>query len=53
MGFFEALGIFVFLYYLISIVLWIVLDSDIELFVKEKIGKPISESIDFERFDYE
>jgi len=42
MGFFEWLGILVFLYYAINLILWIVLDSDIELFVKEKLGKSIS-----------
>lgn len=41
MGLFELIGILVFLYYLVQIVSWIVLDSDIELFLKERWGKPI------------
>lgn len=39
MGFFEFLGVFVFLYYLINVILWIVLDADIELWFKERWGK--------------
>lgn len=39
MGFFEFIGILVFLYYLINVVLWIVLDADIELWFKERWGK--------------
>jgi len=42
MGFFELLGLFIFLYYLVNLIFWIILDSDIELFLKEKFGKPIS-----------
>lgn len=45
MGFFQLIGIVTFLYYLISILLWIILDTDIELFVKEKFGKRISKFI--------
>lgn len=41
MGFLELIGLLVCLYYIINIILWIFLDSDIELFIKEKIGKPI------------
>ncbi|XP_037040864.1 dehydrogenase/reductase SDR family member 7-like [Bradysia coprophila] len=41
MGFFELLGLIVFLYFIVNIFLWIYLDSDIELFICEKIGKPI------------
>lgn len=37
--FFELIGISVFLYYLISIILWCYLDSDIELWLKERWGK--------------
>lgn len=43
MGVFEFIGIIVFLYYLINIILWIVLDSDIELWLKERWGKSIGE----------
>lgn len=43
MGFFELLGIGVVLYYVVHIILWAVLDSDIQLFIKEKTGKPICE----------
>lgn len=39
MGFFELLGVFVFFYYSISVILWIVLDADIELWFKERWGK--------------
>lgn len=39
MGFFEYIGILVFLYYLINVILWIVLDADIELWFKERWGK--------------
>lgn len=42
MGFFATIGVIVFFYYLISLILWLVRDSDIELFYKEKYGKPIS-----------
>lgn len=45
MGIFEFIGIIVFLYYLINIVLWIILDSDIELWIKERWGKPIGKNI--------
>lgn len=41
MGFFELLGLAVFLYFLVNIFLWFYLDSDIELFICEKLGKPI------------
>jgi len=41
MGFFELLGFFVFLYFIVNIFLWLYLDSDIELFISEKLGKPI------------
>lgn len=44
MGFFAFLGILVFLYYLISVILWCVLDSDIELWFKERWGKQRGES---------
>lgn len=37
--FFEFIGIVVVLYYLISIILWCVLDSDIHLWLKERWGK--------------
>lgn len=39
--FFEILGFFVFLYYLITIILWITLDSDIELFLYQRFGKKV------------
>jgi hypothetical protein len=42
MDFFELIGLFVFLYYVIQIVLWIVLDCDIGLFIASQWGKPIS-----------
>ena len=41
MGVFEFIGIITFLYYLINIISWIVLDSDIELWFKERWGKSI------------
>ncbi|KAJ6635806.1 Dehydrogenase/reductase SDR family member 7 [Pseudolycoriella hygida] len=41
MGFFELLGFIVFIYFIVNIVLWLCLDSDIELFIKEKFGQPI------------
>lgn len=41
MGFFSFIGISVVLYYVVQLILWIILDSDIELFVKEKFGQPI------------
>lgn len=50
MSFFEFLGIVVFLYYLISIILWCVLDSDIELWFKSRWGKPIGEAYDFMQY---
>lgn len=37
--FFEIIGIIVILYYLISIILWCILDSDIHLWLKERWGK--------------
>lgn len=37
--FFGFVGIVVILYYLISIVLWCLLDSDISLWLKERWGK--------------
>jgi len=42
MGFFEIIGLFVCLYYLFNIICWCLLDSDIELFIKEKFGEPIA-----------
>lgn len=42
MLFFAIIGWFVFFYYLISLILWLTLDSDIELFVKSLVGKKIS-----------
>lgn len=47
MGFFELFGVFVFAYYLLSAFLWLVLDSDIELFIKERFGKPICNFMHF------
>lgn len=41
MGFFEFFGVLTFFYYLVSALLWLTLDSDIELFIKEKFGKSI------------
>lgn len=41
MGFFGFLGALVFIYYVIQLIFWIILDSDIELFIKEKFGQPI------------
>lgn len=43
MFFFSLIGILFFTYYLICILLWVVLDSDVELFVKSLVGKRISE----------
>lgn len=37
--FFEFIGISVFLYYVVSVILWCILDSDIELALKERWGK--------------
>ena len=45
MGFFELIGIFTFLYYLCNLILWIILDSDIELAFKERFGQPICKNI--------
>lgn len=45
MGFFELLGLIVFLYFIVNIFLWLYLDSDIELFVCEKVGKPIGKEL--------
>ncbi|XP_055375266.1 dehydrogenase/reductase SDR family member 7 [Condylostylus longicornis] len=42
MNILELIGIVVLLYYIINLMLWIVLDSDIELAVKEKFGQPLS-----------
>lgn len=42
MAFFATIGVVVFFYYLISAILWLVRDSDVELFYKEKYGKSIS-----------
>lgn len=42
MAFFATIGVVVFFYYLICAILWLVRDSDVELFYKEKYGKPIS-----------
>ncbi|KAL5281921.1 DHRS7 family protein [Megaselia abdita] len=41
-GFFSIIGLIVVLYYIIYLILWIVLDSDVELAFKERFGKPIS-----------
>ena len=43
MFFFTLVGLIYFTYYLICIVLWIALDSDVELFFKSLVGKKISE----------
>uniref|UniRef100_T1GJ95 Dehydrogenase/reductase SDR family member 7 n=1 Tax=Megaselia scalaris TaxID=36166 RepID=T1GJ95_MEGSC len=39
--FFTFLGLATMLYYIVSILLWIILDSDIELAFKERFGKPV------------
>lgn len=44
MGFFELLGLAVFLYFIVTIILWLYLDSDIELFICEKFGRPIGKT---------
>jgi hypothetical protein len=41
MDFFELIGLIVFLYYALQIVLWIALDCDIGLFVASQWGRPI------------
>uniref|UniRef100_A0A2M4ADB5 Putative 11beta-hydroxysteroid dehydrogenase type 1 n=1 Tax=Anopheles triannulatus TaxID=58253 RepID=A0A2M4ADB5_9DIPT len=40
--FFNFVAISFFVYHLVRLILWAVLDSDIELFVLSKLGKPIS-----------
>lgn len=40
--FFNFVAICTILYFLVRLILWLVLDSDIELFVLSKLGKPIS-----------
>lgn len=45
MGFLEIIGLIVCLYYLFNIICWCVLDSDIELFIKEKFGRPIGKCL--------
>lgn len=45
MAFFATIGVIAFIYYLVSVILWLVCDSDIELFYKEKFGKKISKYI--------
>lgn len=42
MFFFSLIGILFFTYYLICIVLWIALDSDVELFFNSLVGKKTS-----------
>lgn len=41
MVFFELIGLAVVLYYVVNLILWLSLESDVELFIKEKTGKPI------------
>lgn len=41
MGFFSFIGLLAVVYYVIQLILWIVLDSDIELWIKEQFGQPI------------
>lgn len=43
MGLLAAVGVIVIIYYVISALLWTLLDCDIELFFATKLGKPISE----------
>lgn len=43
MGLLAAIGFIVIAYFVISFLLWTLLDCDIELFFTEKLGKPISE----------
>lgn len=45
MGFLEFVGVAVILYYLVYVLLWVFLDTDVELFIKEKTGKPIGKYI--------
>ncbi|XP_065091884.1 dehydrogenase/reductase SDR family member 7-like isoform X2 [Ochlerotatus camptorhynchus] len=40
--FFNFVAICTIVYFLVRLILWLVLDSDIELFVLSKLGKPIS-----------
>ncbi|XP_055858469.1 dehydrogenase/reductase SDR family member 7 [Episyrphus balteatus] len=42
MNIFELVGLIVILYFLANIILWIVLDADIQLSFKERFGQPIS-----------
>ncbi|EDS35410.1 dehydrogenase-like protein [Culex quinquefasciatus] len=39
--FFNFVAICTILYFLVQFILWFVLDSDIELFLRSKLGKPI------------
>lgn len=43
MGFFAFIGILVFIYYVVNVILWCLLDSDIELFTRCLVGKRIGE----------
>lgn len=47
MFFFSLVGILFFTYYLICIVLWIALDSDVELFFNSLAGKKTSKYLIF------
>jgi len=42
MNILELIGLTVLFYYITSLILWIILDSDIELAFKEKFGQPLS-----------
>lgn len=45
MVFFSIIGVSVSIYYLVRVFLWIVLDCDIELFIKLWRGEPICNAI--------
>lgn len=45
MEFFATIGVITFFYYFISAILWVLLDSDIELWYKQRYGKPIGKLI--------
>jgi hypothetical protein len=43
MAFLAFVGIITIVYFLVRLILWTLLDSDIELFIYEKLGKPIGD----------
>lgn len=47
MGFFGIIGVLVIVYYLAQILFWTLLDCDVELYIKDKLGKPICNKIKY------